>query len=180
MAEEQKTRTALASFVERHRSRLVGTVVGGIALACVAQSFPQGDTARAGDVPAAGTWQVSEKLDAVLSSRTPEETFLASGAAIVEVGSDLDDIREAISDKRSRLENAAKELENLEDMIAAAEGLDASDRDEAIASALLIYNESLSGAEFEVGVDLTSERAQNAWKKADSSTDLLMALHPMQ
>lgn len=179
MAEEQKTQTALASFVERHRSRLVGTVLGGIALACVAQSFPQGDTARAGDVPAAGTWQVSEKLDAVLSSRTPEETFLASGAAIVEVG-DLDDIREAISDKRSRLENAAKELENLEDMIAAAEGLEAADRDEAIASALLIYNESLAGAEFEVGVNTSSERAQNAWKSADSSTDLLMALHPMQ
>lgn len=179
MAEEQKTQTALASFVERHRSRLVGTVLGGIALACVAQSFPQGDTARADDVPAAGTWQVSEKLDAVLSSRTPEETFLASGAAIVEVG-DLDDIREAISDKRSRLENAAKELENLEDMIAAAEGLEAADRDEAIASALLIYNESLAGAEFEVGVNTSSERAQNAWKSADSSTDLLMALHPMQ
>ncbi len=179
MAEEQKTQTALAAFVERHRSRLVGTLVGGVALACVAQTFPQNDAAFAGEAPAVGRWQVSEKLDEVLASHTPEEAFLASGAAIIEVG-DLDEIKEAISDKRARLENAAKELENLEDMVAAAEGLEASDREEAIASALLIYNESLAGAEFDVGVDLTSERAKDAWKEADSSTDLLMALRPMQ
>jgi hypothetical protein len=179
MPEEQKTQSALAAFVERNRTRLVGTLVGGIALACVVQTLPQGDTAIVGEAKANGSLQVSEKLDAVLASRTPEQTFLASGAAIVEVG-DLDEIKEAIGDKRARLENAAKELENLEDMVAAAEGLEASDRDEAIASALLIYNESLDGAEFEVGVNTSSERAQNAWKSAESSTDLLMALHPMQ
>jgi hypothetical protein len=179
MPEEQKTQSALAAFVERNRTRLVGTLVGAIALACVAQTLPQNDTTLVGEAKANGSLQVSEKLDAVLATRTPEQTFLASAAAIVEVG-DLDEIKEAIGDKRARLENAAKELENLEDMVASAEGLDTSDRDEAIASALLIYNESLAGAEFEVGVNTSSERAQNAWKSAESSTDLLMALHPMQ
>jgi hypothetical protein len=176
MSEAQKTQTALAAFVERHRSKLVGTVAGGIALLCIAQTLPQQRDAPAGEIPSV---QASEKLDAVLSSRTPEETFRASGAAILEVG-DLDEIQEAIADKRARLEAASKELENLEDMIASAEGLDASDRDDVIASALLIYNEALAGAEFDVGVNLASDRAQSAWESADSSKDLLMALHPMQ
>jgi hypothetical protein len=179
MTIEHKKQTALAGFVERYKGRLIGSLVGGIAIACVAQVLSPSDTALADAASTREQWQVSEKLDEILSSRTPEETFVASGAAIIEVG-DLDDIREAISDKRSRLENAAKELENLEEMIAKAEGLNVSDREEAIASALIIYNDSLSGAEFEVGVDLTSERAQNAWNSAKSSKDLLLSLHPMQ
>lgn len=179
MANEQKTQTGLAAFVARHRNKLVGTVVGGIALACVAHALPQNEAAVAADSRTDGIVQTSDGIDAIRSGRTPEEAFRASAAAIVSA-TNIDDMQEAISDRRARLENAAKELENLEDMVAAAEGLDAAEREDAIASALLIYNEALEGTEFEVGVDLTSERAQKAWKEADSSTDLLMALHPMQ
>lgn len=179
MAHEQNTQTGLAAFVARHRNRLVGTVVGGIALACVAHSPSQNEAAVAADSLATGIVQSSDRTDAIRSGRTPDQAFRASAAAIVSAAS-IDDMQEAISDRRARLENAAKELENLEDMVAAAEGLDASDREEAITSALLIYNEALAGTEFEVGMDLTSERARKAWKEADSSTDLLMALHPMQ
>jgi hypothetical protein len=174
---EQHPKTALAGFLDRNRIRLVGTVAGGIALACVAQAISPSDSAFAGDANGAGNWQVSEKLNAVLESRTPEETLLASGSAVVAVG-DLDEIREAISDKRARLENAAKELESLEDMIASAEGLEANERDDAIAAALLIYNESLAAAEFDLGVDVDSDRARDAWRSAKSSSDFLMALHP--
>lgn len=178
MAHEQNTQTGLAAFVARHRNKLVGTVVGGIALACVAHSPSQNEAAVAADSQTGGVVQASYRIDTI-RSRTPDQAFRASAAAIVSAAN-IDDMQEAISDRRARLENAAKELENLEDMVAAAEGLDASDRDEAITSALLIYNEALAGTEFEVSVDLTSERAQKAWKEADSSTDLLMALHPMQ
>ncbi|NTF23561.1 hypothetical protein G6L37_34890 [Agrobacterium rubi] len=169
--------SALAGFVSRNRQRLVATTIGGIALACIANPILAETTIK--PTSAAHELTVINKLAMVLKNRPPEQTFLGSAASVINPG-ELDEIREALDDKRARLESAMRELENLELMVEVAEALDPSERDEAVAAALLIYNESVAQAGFDVDVELDNERVKTNFEKAESSTGLLLSLNPMQ
>lgn len=179
MAETTIKTSALSNFVSRNRQRLVATAIGGIALTCAAHPLMAENTITPEPHALSGEWNVTEKLAAVLKGRPPEQIFLGSGASIIDPD-DLDGIRESLDDKRARLDNAMRELENLERMVEVAQTLDPSERDEAVAAALLIYNESVAGAGFDVDVNLDSERARTSFEKAESSTNLLLTLRPMQ
>lgn len=176
--------TALERFLSANRSRLLaaagGAAVIGILMATPAPADPTstidstaiGDTAALssdmsatsgidgdGHFATVGKWMVSDKLVAVLGSPTPDETFRAASSA-VRKSEDLEAIREAIADKRARLEGAMNELENLHYMVEAADMLDPEDREEAVTSALMIYNETLAGAGFDIEAELDGETAR--------------------
>lgn len=178
MTDAMKKNSILADFVGRNRHRLIATAVGGIALACAAQPMLADNGIREQSTQGR-EWAITEKLAAIVKERPPEQIFLGSAASIINPG-DLDEIRESIDDKRARLEGAMRELENLEIMVEVAQALDPSERDDAVATAILLYNDAVAGAEYEVDVDLDSERLKGTFEKAESSTNLLLTLRPMQ
>lgn len=171
--------TKLTTFLSQNRSILVASSVGAVLLASVSHPLFAETAQHRAELITEGTWTVTERLAALVEGRTSHQELLASAAPFVDAP-EIEEISEALDDKRSRLEGALRELENLERMVEVAQTLEANERDEAVTAALLIYNEAVSGAEFDVGVNLTSDRATTAFQKAESSTDLLKRLHPLQ
>lgn len=160
-------------------------------------------------VPAAATSSVSEtkssnsgwsfhRLMRVFSSDDTNDTISEAQTASDEAkaekpADDTENLQEAISDKRARLENAIKELENLSDAVDKARDLDASERDETISAAVGVYNDAVSDTEFnsdkpkateisagDSDISFDVKKFNEQWKAARGSTDMLQKLRPMQ
>jgi Zea mays MURB-like protein (MuDR). len=150
--------THLQRFLARRSLLIVGASIGAVLSAFASQLAP-GTAAYANE--SQPKFIISEKLEQIIAQRASKNV---DNVEVIKADYNLDSvlpkfewdfansereaIEEVITDKRARLENAMRELEILEEMVAEAERLPDAERDELISSAVTMYNEALGGTEF--------------------------------
>lgn len=179
---ETAPRSAVGDFLARNGRRLAAAGLGGAivlgALGAAIQPASAADKAEMAalraSMDAMGLPSGNQFGVGVMSAATPAQTFDSAREAIDAIG-DLKVEAGQIDSRKDRLENAARELENLRAAIANEQGLDDEDRREAVAAAAEIYNEAV--AEAGLDFDLASADAAPALDDLPKTTDVLNALH---
>jgi hypothetical protein len=171
----------LEDFVARHKGKLALTLGGVLVLGVLGGAITPANAADRTEMAALRASMGDMGLPSgaqfgvgVMAAPTADETVSTAKEALAAKG-DIDAMASELQFRKGKLENAARELDNLKAAIDNVQGLDEQDHREAVAAAAEIYNEAVTEAE--LGHDDLSLDGDATIDALPNSNDILHALH---